>query len=147
MITCAGMAVSSACSATTVDIVCGTLQAKLITADLSPGSSRCIQFGSSLLSPCEFQRQAGKASSKNWKNSIRYMGQAISNALENTVTSSGKRCCRFVGFSILKGSNHDNPLLSLANSQPPGQPPGQPPILLDSYHHSQPLDLTGHLNQ
>jgi len=30
-----------------------------------------------------------------------------------------------------------------ANSQPPGQPPGQPPALLDSHHHSQPLDLTG----
>ena len=85
--------VSSACSATTMDIVCGTLQTKLITTDLSSDSSHCIQFGSSLLSPCEFQCQTGKSSSRNWKNSIRYMDKAISNAFKSYVMSDGKRCC------------------------------------------------------
>ena len=36
----------SACPSGVVDIVCGTLQAKLFTKDLSSGSSRCIQYGS-----------------------------------------------------------------------------------------------------
>ena len=54
----------------TVDIVCGTLQAKLHTKDLSSGSSLCVLFGSRLLTPCEFQRLAGKASARNWKMTI-----------------------------------------------------------------------------
>ena len=51
----------------TVDIVCGTLQAKLHTKDVSSGSSLCVLFDSRLLTPYgEFQRlAAGKASARN----------------------------------------------------------------------------------
>ena len=97
--------VPSSCSAGVIDIVCGTLQAKLITKDLSSGSSPCIQFGSLLLSPCDFQRQAGKAAARNWKNSIRYMEQPLARALESYVNLDGKRCCRFIGLSVAPPSD------------------------------------------
>ena len=84
-------------TALTVDIVCGTFQAKLLTRDLSCGSSRCIEFGSRTLTPCEFQREAGKASAKNWKNTIRYQDKPLSRNLDSFVDYSGKRCCRFIG--------------------------------------------------
>ena len=71
-----GMA-SSACPSGVIDIVCGTLQVKLFTKDLSSGSSRCIQYGSLLLLPCDFQSQVGKASACNWKNTIRYLDQPL----------------------------------------------------------------------
>ena len=45
--------VSSVSASGVVDFVCGTLQVKLFTMDLSSGSSCCIQFGSLLLSPCD----------------------------------------------------------------------------------------------
>ena len=78
---------SAVCSAGVIDIICGTLQAKLLTNDLSSGSSCCIQF---LLSPCEFQHQVGKATAKNWESSIRYQGQPLSRALESVTASDGK---------------------------------------------------------
>ena len=53
---------------TATDIASGTLQMKLITANLSSGSSHCIQFGSSLLLSCESQRQTGKPFSKNCRS-------------------------------------------------------------------------------
>ena len=52
-------------SAGTLDIVCGTLQAKLLTGDLSSGSSLCILLDSKTIAPCQFQREAGKAADKN----------------------------------------------------------------------------------
>ena len=105
---------SSVCSDGVIDIVCRTLQAKLLTNDLPSGSCRCIQFGSFLLSPCEFQHQAEKATSKNWKNSICYQGQPLSQALESYTDSDGKRCCRFIGPSVASGLDIPH------NSQPPG---------------------------
>ena len=83
----------------TVDIVCGTLQAKLHTKDLSSGSSLCILFGSRLLTPCEFQRLAGKASARNWKMTIRYLDLPLSRFLESYTDADGKRCCRFIDSS------------------------------------------------
>ena len=59
------------------------------------------------------------------------MDQAISDVLENYVTSTGKYCCHFVGASMEKRSNHENPPVHLTNSQPNGQPPGQLPEFLD----------------
>ena len=82
----AGMA-SSACSSGVIDIVCGTLQ-KL------SGSSRCIQYGS-LLSPCDFQRQARKAAARNW---IRYMDKPLSRVLESFVAPDGKALLPFCGL-------------------------------------------------
>ena len=80
----------------TVDIVCGTLQAKLVTDDLSCGSSPCILLGSQTISPCQYQREAGKASAKNRKATIRYKNQPLSRFLETYSDRSGKRFCQFV---------------------------------------------------
>jgi len=78
-----------------VDIVCGTLQAKLLTKELSCGTSRCVQLDGDLLTPCDLQRKAGKASSKNWKASIRYKSQPLSKFLVSYRDGTGRRCCRF----------------------------------------------------
>ena len=97
-----------------VIIIIITLQAKLLTNDLFSGSSHCIQFGSLLLSPCQFQCQVGKATARYWKNSIRYQGQPLSRALESYTDPNGKCCCRFIGPSVVSG------LEIPPNSQPSG---------------------------
>ena len=74
----------------TLDIICGTLQAKLLTSDLSCGSSPCILLGSRLISLCQFQREAGKAAVKNWKATTRYMDKPL----------GWLRCC--LCFSLLR---------------------------------------------
>ena len=104
---------SFVCSDGVIDIICGTLQAKLLTNDVSSGSSRCIQFGS-LLSTCKYLHQAGKATAKNWRNSIHYQGQPLSRSLESCTDPNGKRCCCFIGPSVALGL--DIP----PHSQPPG---------------------------
>ena len=104
---------SSACSSGVIDIVCGTLQAELFTKDLSSGSSHCIQYGSLLLSPYEFQCQAGKAAARNWKNSI----QPLSRVLDSLVAPDGKRRCRFVASTLV-----NLPVVGSPNSQPPDSP-------------------------
>ena len=98
----------------------GTLQAKLFTKDLSSDSSRCIQYGSFLLSPCDFQSQAGKAAARNWKNLIRYMDKPLSRVLESFVAPDGKRCCRFVGS--VASTLVNLPLARSPGSQPPDSP-------------------------
>lgn len=139
--------VPSSCSAGVIDIVCGTLQAKLITKDLSSGSSPCIQFGSLLLSPCDFQRQAGKAAARNWKNSIRYMKQPLARALESYVNLDGKRCCRFIGLSVAPPSDiGDDTRLSARpststsvdwESSDPLQPDDSGSVYFDGMAHDQ----------
>jgi len=121
-------------SVKSVDIVCGTLQAKLLTKDLSCGSSRCIEFGTLTLTPCEFQREAGKASAKNWKNTIRYRDQPLSRFLKSVVDDSGKRCCRFIGVPCSQDTR------PLANSQPSVVPVDAPTVSPDLNHASQPAD-------
>ena len=39
-----------------MDIVCGALNAKLQTKNLSSGSSRCISSSGKIFTPCEFER-------------------------------------------------------------------------------------------
>ena len=124
----------------TVDIVCETLQANLNTKDLFSGSSPCILFGSRLLTPCDFQRLAGKASARNWKTSIRCLDQPLSRFLESYKETDGKRCCRVID-TIMNCSSTASQRIQ-ANSQPPGtcQPPS-----MDSVHprtHSQHLPPT-----
>ena len=80
----------------TVYIVCGTLQVKLHTKDLSSGSSLYVSFGSHLLTPCQFQRLAGKASARNWKMTILYLDLPLSRFLESYTDTDSKRCCRFM---------------------------------------------------
>ena len=60
-----------------LDIVCGSLSASLCVKDLYNGSSCCVLLGSVVLTPCEFERRAGRGSTKNWKKSIRYCGRLL----------------------------------------------------------------------
>ena len=55
-----------------IDIVCSTLSMKLLTKNLSCGSSCCVSFSVKLLTPCEFERLAGRSTSRNWKTLIRF---------------------------------------------------------------------------
>lgn len=43
----------------------------------SGGRGRCIKQGDSWYSPTEFEAMAGRASSKDWKRSIRYAGRPL----------------------------------------------------------------------
>ena len=63
--------------AAVLDIVCGSLSASLCVKNLYNGSSRCVLLGSVVLTPCEFERRAGRGSTKNWKKSIRYCGRPL----------------------------------------------------------------------
>ena len=78
-----------------VDIVFGALNAKLQTKNLSSGSSRCISFDGKIFTPCEFERHAGKSSSRNWKSSICCRGKPLSSFIEMCEISDGKKHCRF----------------------------------------------------
>ena len=89
----------------TVDIVCGTLQAKLHTKELFSVSSLCVLFGSRLgdLTPCEsVQRLSGKASVRNWKLTTKYLEQPLSRFLESYTDADGKHCCQFVDSVCLR---------------------------------------------
>ena len=124
-------------SVVTVDVVCGTLQAKLNTRDLSSGSSSCILFGSRLMTPCDFQRLAGKASAKNWKATIRYLDQPLSRFLESYIDTNSRRCCRFVDNAPRRSTNVEE---IQANSQPPDESDGPSVGLAHSLIQSQPLN-------
>ena len=81
-----------------VDIICGSLIAKLYPGELASGSSRCISFGSGrvFFIPCDFERRAGRGASRNWKKTIRYKGKPLINYLENVILADRKRGVRFV---------------------------------------------------
>ena len=125
----------------TVDIVCGTLHAKLHTRDLSSGSSPCVLFGSRLLTPCDFQCLAGRASARNWKVTIRYLDQPLSNFLESYSNTDGKCCCRFVDSTSDSTPYRVSANLrqTQANSQLPDGSDIPPVALVDAVTHSQPL--------
>ena len=61
----------------TVDIVCGTSQARLLTADLSNGSSRCIAYNGEPLTPCEFEHRCGRSASINHKLLLHYNSKPL----------------------------------------------------------------------
>ena len=59
-------------------------------------------------------KQERLTTTKNWKNSICYQGQPLSQALESYTDPDGKRCCYFIGPSVASGLDIPR------NSQPPG---------------------------
>jgi len=81
-----------------LDVVCGSLSAKLCVTDLYNGSSRCVHLDSEILTSCEFER-CGRASTRNWKKSIRFKGKPLSEFLELYTSSEGRKCFRFVSSS------------------------------------------------
>lgn len=44
---------------------------------IAGGRGRCIKQGDNWYSPTEFEAMAGRASSKDWKRSIRYAGRPL----------------------------------------------------------------------
>ena len=88
----------SSSSPGTIKVVCGWLNATLCVKDLSNGSSRCVHLGSpaEILTPCEFERRAGRGATKNWKKSIRFRDKPLSEFLESYTNSVGKKCFNFV---------------------------------------------------
>ena len=79
-----------------VDIVCGSLTASLRVEDLCNGSSRCVCLGSVVLTPCEFERRAGRGTANNWKKSIRFCGRPLGEFLESYTSADGRKCFKFV---------------------------------------------------
>ena len=53
------------------------------------------------MTPCEFERRAGRSSSKNWKRTIRYAGKPIGNFLQVVENQNGKKKVHFVSSSQL----------------------------------------------
>ena len=86
-----------------VPIVCGALRGILFHGRLENGRSLCIRVGKTkdLISPCEFERRGGKVATRNWKRSIHCDGKPIGDFLLDSISSAGKRCCRFVLCSDL----------------------------------------------
>ena len=85
-----------------VDVICGSLPAKLYPDKLIDGYSHCILFsasGRSLMTPCEYQRRAGRTTAKNWKKTIRYKGRSIDNFLQCHFSADGKKQFHFVTSS------------------------------------------------
>ena len=83
-------------SQSAVNVICGFLCASLRVNDLEGGSSRCVVLGFAVLTPCEFERRAGRGNTRNWKISIRYSGRPLKDCLESDVGCDGKKRVRFV---------------------------------------------------
>ena len=71
------------------------------------------------MTPCDFERRAGRSSSKNWNRTIRYAGKPIGEFLQGVVNQYGKKEVRFVvsdpplcssslGSSIADSANHQS---------------------------------------
>ena len=101
--TAAAASFSAGQSSSHVPIVCGALRGILFHGRLENGRSLCIRVGKTkdLISPCEFERRGGKVATRNWKRSIHCDGKPIGDFLLDSISSAGKRCCRFVLCSDL----------------------------------------------
>lgn len=52
----------------------------------SGGRGRCIKLGSSWYTPSEFEALCGRASSKDWKRSIRFGGRSLQTLIDEGIT-------------------------------------------------------------
>ena len=125
------MPISAFSSGLPVDIICSSLPTKLYPDKLVDGYSRCISFSASggfLMTPCEYEHQAGRAMVKNWKKTICYKGRPIGNCLRCSFRTDGKRLFHFVTSSPpnscepLTCSSCRKPVTSTASPTPPGSP-------------------------
>ena len=78
-------------SGRSVQVMCGSVSASLFCQLLENGSSLYIRINCSdnLISPCEFERRAGCAATRNWKRSIKYLGAPIGDYIRES--AAGKR--------------------------------------------------------
>nr|XP_020639832.1 deformed epidermal autoregulatory factor 1 homolog isoform X3 [Pogona vitticeps] len=64
------------------------------SAPLTPGGrGRCIKQGDNWYSPTEFEAMAGRASSKDWKRSIRYAGRPIQCLIHDGILNPHAASC------------------------------------------------------
>ncbi|XP_036136979.1 deformed epidermal autoregulatory factor 1 homolog isoform X2 [Molossus molossus] len=64
------------------------------TAPLTPGGrGRCIKQGENWYSPTEFEAMAGRASSKDWKRSIRYAGRPLQCLIQDGILNPHAASC------------------------------------------------------
>lgn len=59
----------------------------------SGGRGRCIKQGESWYSPTEFEAMAGRASSKDWKRSIRYAGRPLQCLIQDGILNPHAASC------------------------------------------------------
>ncbi|XP_074773977.1 deformed epidermal autoregulatory factor 1 homolog isoform X5 [Athene noctua] len=59
----------------------------------SGGRGRCIKHGDSWYSPTEFEAMAGRASSKDWKRSIRYAGRPLQCLIHDGILNPHAASC------------------------------------------------------
>ena len=80
-------------SGRSVQVTCGSVSVSLFCRLLENGRSLCIRIncGDNLISPCEFERRAGRAATRNWKRSIKYLGAPIGDYIRES--AAGKRYC------------------------------------------------------
>ena len=74
-------------------VECNGLKGSLIVGKCKDGRSKCVKVGGEWLTPCEFERKAGRSSAKDWKKSIRYNERPVKEELERRagVNIKGKR--------------------------------------------------------
>lgn len=84
-------AVSSWCEAANLPVLpvrCKNTSAELHKARFgSGGRGRCIKLGNTWYTPSEFEALCGRASSKDWKRSIRFGGRSL-----QTLIDEGQFC-------------------------------------------------------
>ena len=69
---------------------------------LSGGRGRCIKQGENWYSPTEFEAMAGRASSKDWKRSIRYAGRPLQCLIQVPQRTSPPPVSQGVSYGALK---------------------------------------------
>ncbi|XP_026181999.1 nuclear body protein SP140-like protein isoform X2 [Mastacembelus armatus] len=69
-------------------VTCGDIEAILSRDRLAKGE-KCILFQKSWFTPTEFEKRAGKGSSKNWKTSIRCKGTTLGKLIQEGHLKSG----------------------------------------------------------
>ena len=73
-------------------IECSGLKGSLSIVKCKDGRSKCVKVGGEWLTPCEFERRAGRSSARDWKKSIRYNGKLLKEELERRAgVIKGKR--------------------------------------------------------
>lgn len=83
---CANMAV--------LPVRCKTTNAELHKSKFgSGGRGRCIKLNEEWLTPSEFEAQCGRASSKDWKRSIRFGGRSLQTLIDEGILRPHATSC------------------------------------------------------
>jgi len=86
-----------------LDVVCGSLSAKLCMTDLYNGVlvAARVHLGSVILTPCEFERCAGRGTTRNRKKSNCFRGRPLSEFLELYTNSEERKKILLSGCAFI----------------------------------------------